>query len=667
MYPGVIIEYDDQSEYKSLPIVELENRPLMAAVFTSDKGPEGWTRVSGSKFFELYGENISFKRHGQPLLQAAMSINRGAELLCKRLVAGDATYANIGIFASVTDKAFSISTESVEGATKFTDLLGKMKQKETPTMKLLYVISDIGTGVSAKKIKITADYKRSKNQDYVSYKLTVTGGMTTPESFSFSVNPYLIVNSTNISLQNMVNNNSSQIRCEENIEGLEWLAKQLEGNNPKYISDILFCKDKTGVTLAGFEDKSTADLKSDSGISLTNGSYGIFTASPINVHTKSQKQDDNNNLVFTDGVNEYAKRITTDDEQKTTTTTYSTSDGAGYKVVEGSGAIKYYTLDSDVEDLTVATKIDALEPVMIDEDRLIWEDAACAAFSGDDDTYKTIYNVDMHKIVTIVDANYPDSVKSTIQALADFREDFMYLRDMGLNITSIDSAKNLAETNAANSKFSADYYQSYDIVDPYSERQVKVTIGYDLALLMIDHYNRGLLNPTAGIKNNMIIENAVYGTISHIPVVYQSYANNNAIAINEKEELCDAKINYASYIDNRLVLETLYTTQEKNSQWSYISNVMGIQEVIRAIRTHCPAIRYSFITGDDLEKYKKDVNEIIEPYRSNYMSLELEYVADAQYTANKIFYAVLKVKYKEFEQTEWFKVTALATESTIVE
>ena len=103
MYPGVIIEFDDQSTINKLPISEKRVMPLFCTVFTSDKGTEDWYRVSGKDFFNLYGENISFARHGQPLLQAAMTINAGGELICKRLVADDAKLANIGIVATITE------------------------------------------------------------------------------------------------------------------------------------------------------------------------------------------------------------------------------------------------------------------------------------------------------------------------------------------------------------------------------------------------------------------------------------------------------------------------------------------------------------------------------------------------------------------------------------
>ena len=209
------------------------------------------------------------------------------------------------------------------------------------------------------------------------------------------------------------------------------------------------------------------------------------------------------------------------------------------------------------------------------------------------------------------------------------------------------------------SMFCATYSQSYDIIDPYTKRQITVTIGYDIAQNLVQHLNNGAILPPAGMKYDMLIKNAIYGTLSFAPTVCPDPKGN------QKEQLIELGINFASYIDNNLVIETLYTSQEKNSQWSYINNVMGIQEVVRAIRTRCPMIRYSFIDGEDLEKYRKDVEEVIAPYTSNFKTLKLKYVADATYSANKIFYAVIKVSFKDFIQSEIFKLTMINSTSNV--
>ena len=121
----------------------------------------------------------------------------------------------------------------------------------------------------------------------------------------------------------------------------------------------------------------------------------------------------------------------------------------------------------------------------------------------------------------------------------------------------------------------------------------------------------------------------------------------------------DNRINYAAYIGEDLVLETEYTSQDEYTQFSFLNNILGTQEVVRAIRTRCPAIRYSFIDGEDLERYKADIEDVIANYRSNFKSIEFSYVNDPTYVNNKIFYAALNVCHRDFIQTEWFKVTAI--------
>lgn len=604
MYPGFVAEYEDRSAISTLPVKEVRNKPLFGAVFTSDKGTEQWTRISGKDFFDMYGKNISFARHGQPLLQAAMSINAGAELLCKRLVANDATLANVGIIANVTttkvqakdekgnplyldesdqptvevtqkpyqvdNSVVSYKLQSAEGVKTLTDAAAAIKKKCVQGDHLLYVIGDIGRGTSKKRIKIIPDYRVSKSMDHVRYTLKVLEGDSEVESMTFSVDGSIIINDSNVSLQSMIRTHSTQLTCIEFPEGMDALVDALSKTSgldarELYSHDVLFgCKNSGEPLPYVTVNSENVDLRYTYGQTLASGTDGAFA-------------------------------------------TYPTVDTEEFKT------------------------------------------RAIEAFNGEFDT--VIFNMDQHKLDAIVDANYPVDVKRAIEALAVFREDFVYLRDQGLGKTSLA----LVEAECAKetkSMFCATYCQSYDIIDPYTKRQIPVTIGYDLAQKLVYHIDNGRSLPTAGIKYKMTIDSAIYGTLSFSPTICPTE--------NQKEKLEDMRVNYASYIDNSLVVESLYTSQEKYSQWSFLNNVMGIQEVIKAIRTRCPAIRYTFIEGQDLETYKSDVEEVIAPYRNNFSTLELDYVADATYSVNKIFYAVLNVAYKNFIQSEVIKVVALS-------
>ena len=93
---------------------------------------------------------------------------------------------------------------------------------------------------------------------------------------------------------------------------------------------------------------------------------------------------------------------------------------------------------------------------------------------------------------------------------------------------------------------------------------------------------------------------------------------------------------------------------------TWLHNVLAVQEIIKAIRVICPKIRYSFTDGDDLVQYKKDIQDnVITRYINNFKSLTIEYTENDKYDSNKIIYAVINVQFRNFVQTEIFKITAI--------
>lgn len=607
MYPDTIIEYQDKSALNraNVAATTVRNVPLMGAVFTSDKGTEGWNRVSGEDFFKMYGKTISFNRHGQPLLQAAATINAGAELLCKRLVADDAKLANVAIIATVSsgdnatpvdDGETGTSTPATTGAkisfrlayandittTSVRDVYDSIKKSVTLETNeyLLYVISDNGRGVSNKRIRIEPDYRISKALGYTLYTLYVTEDNEDIESMTFSINPNMISSGMNISLKSMISTYSTQLKCYANDADMDNFVNAVRSASglsntltvtDLYNYDLLFCKTYKGDDITNITLDGNVRLNTTAGITLDNGSNGTFG---------NYMADTNNTETY---IAEFEKQ--------------------GVAALDG-------TFDS------------------------------------------VIFNKDQYKLFAIVDANYPDKVKKAIEELVTFREDFGYFRDMGIGLSSLAQITTKANS-VTKSKFCFTYAQSYDIIDPYTRRQITVTIGYDLVQCVINQFNNSCIVPLAGIRYKMIIQNAIYGTLSFAPTKTKT--------VNEKEKLSDAHINYASYIDNMLVLETEYTSQEVDTQWSFINNILGIQEVIRAVRTRCPSIRYGFNDRDDLTRYKADVNEVLSKYSANFKVLEMEYAQNAEYSANKIFYAVIKACYRDFTQTEYFVVTAISS------
>ena len=706
MYPGTIIEYVDQSFIEPITIETVTNRPLLFALFTSDKGPESFQRVYGKDFFSLYGNDISFEKHGQPLLQAAMSINAGAELFCKRIVANDSRLGGRAIIAKIrtpvddpqegditkptithysfypggvspTDaETLSMSalnycdellrikgeTEDVYKANPGTvvykdrnctqyvdaaveDLIEKDSDTGVTTLLVdkvvhygasgavedawyftvsstnyfvkdrdengnvqledisnehwfpLLAVTENGRGVSTKSFDIIENSRLSKNLSFAVYDIEVHEGLEVIETVHFSIDPSAISGTTSMSLNEQARD-AIQFDAYQDTEQYDKMMQLLvdvtgRSRNEIVAEDFVFAKTRAG----------QADLPWLGYMDGTTGNVEHIIATDDNTETNIN-------------INEYT----------------------ALGMVGGSNG------SFGSRPINAATYASAMN----------------AVFSIDSATnvemYPEIYNLDEHKIMAIVDANYPDTVKASLSEFVAIREDCMFLRDMGTNgLNTATAITNAASLVTNKSKFTALYCQYYDIKDPYTYKQITVSIGYSLVRLLINQYNNGISLPLAGQKYGVTIPEAIYGTLNFAPL--------NLPSGNQKEAFDDARLNYASYFGDLLVLETEYTTYEKFSQFSYLNNILGIQEAIRAVRTRCPLIRYSFISGGDFDAYQADVNAVLANYTNNFVSLELEYLGDDTYVANKIFYAAIKVKFKDFVQTEWFKVIALGTGS----
>ena len=212
MRPGSIFNWIDESGI-SKNIVQTPTMPLMLTAFSSDKGPENLRVVYGEDFYKLYGYDISYERHGQPLLQAANIINNGGQLLVKRVVASDATLANAAVVAKVTavnvqktnadgeklykdtssgqetteadgNEAIMINTASITYEIQTVENIKTVNEaKVAMKSKLnkdgddgvftypLFIVCDNGRGASTKRFYISPDYNVSKNVGFMLYYL----------------------------------------------------------------------------------------------------------------------------------------------------------------------------------------------------------------------------------------------------------------------------------------------------------------------------------------------------------------------------------------------------------------------------------------------------------------------------------------------------------------
>jgi len=609
MRPGTIINWHDQSGIQKV-ITDDPVKPLILAAFSSDKGPEDIRTISGEDWYKLYGYDVSFEKHGQPLLQAANAIDNGAQLLCKRVVASDATLANAAIVAKVksvtkqktnaegeplyttstgeetTESAgntpininvaeITYSCETVQNIKTLAEAVTAMESKidtvgsdDTFTYPL-FVVTDNGRGVSKKRFSITPDYSVSKNLKFMLYYLNAIGDYDKDsDSMRFCLDEDKIYNQESMSytekcktLTQIKGASISGVLSQflDKVASITGVAKdELNAN------DVLFGKDIKGnkidyITVA--EDSIV--LNQESGFELKSGSNGKFKDQPF-------------------GTQEY-------------------------------------------------------------EDQLV------AFFNGKFDD--SIFDVDRYKPEVCLDANYPLAVKNAIVELANFREDFFFFRDLGLENDTYDTIIYAAD-QVTKTKFAADYIQTFEVIDPFTRKHVKVTMTYVLARTIVNHLKNNRNSPVCGIQFDMVFPEVIEGTLNFAPKLTPSE--------DQKEKLDDLKLNYASYLNGELTLETTYTSQEELTQLSFINNILSIQEVIRDIRNRCPRFRYQFITNDDLETYKNNVENVIKQHVNSFASLEFEYTQDDIMVQNKIFNASVKCTFKNFVQTEIFDIYALA-------
>lgn len=468
----------------------------------------------------------------------------------------------------------------------------------------IYAFTDVGRGVSNKRIRIYADNRTSKSLAYVLYNLQIIEGTTAIETLEFCSDYTIIRKSENMSIQTVATTYSKQIKAHIFTKYqdmfIETIADSVGVNsNDLGNLDYLFGTDRSGkysldytLTKAGLKDTSTTityDLESGINMSyafghnLENGSNGTFGTSPWG----------------TDAYNQAVLDFWTD------------KDGSG-----------------------------------------------------------VIFDVDGIKPAAIIDANYPTEIKNAIGRIVKFREDCFFFRDLGLGLKTADDiawAEVDYDAEGANpdlgidekdSMFCASYHNSYEVIDPNTKRQIPVTISYTLSKLLPSHFINGAYRPVCGQLYHMIINDAVEGTINFIP--------RKKPGVDDKETLDDLRVNYIGDEDGTYVIESDWTASTNTAtEFQYIHNVLAVQMVIRAVRRRCPKIRYSFLTAEDLTKYKNDVQSVLDQFGGIFETLEFEYIEDTTMIQNKVFYAAIKVKFKNFIRSEYFKIYELENDGTI--
>ena len=296
-----------------------------------------------------------------------------------------------------------------------------------------------------------------------------------------------------------------------------------------------------------------------------------------------------------------------------------------------------------------------------------------------------VWDTDAHKIFAVMDANYHKFIKDAIANFVEFRKDCLFFRDCGIGYYSVadaiktyngyalandyitsfstyatilDVEKEICNISNLRSNFVADYGTTFEVVDPGTKKNIEVTMLYDLAEKLTQLYiDQGPFAPLAGTYNGFELNAAIEGTVNFIPIITPT--------TNQKQAIDDIKLNYAIFEgEDTCVIQSNYTSQDKNTQLSFINNVLAIQEVARVVRTVCPRNRFRLITGSDMSEYANAVSRVLQGYSTYFETLEFIYTEDPLKSIQKIFYASINFSFNNWAQTEIFDLYALANTTT---
>ena len=631
-YPKTQITIEDNTSISEIQTATTDGIvPIYMAAYTSDKGTEDWELLTTFENFTDRKGALSFNKHGQTQLTVANALTNGAYVYGKRMVSPDALLANATVKARVIVSnnvsylyLYSVSsTDSKTFSDACTKGYGSFDTTKDPTTTTagedsnaksfdipLFTVAALGRGASNTQFIIRPEYYTSKSTNYMRYSFEIIEDSKTLENITFTMNPDIVIDDINQSIENKVTKNSNQVKVKLYEDGLMLLAGVLNTNAQLNGQEIAI-SDFTRIDFINGYDKTGSNAIS--GIVTEAFSTDTKKEAESTLWTQYKPGDIDKTYSFTDAAQEYIPLAG------------GTYGKMGTSPVSNATEYKNLLLGTYNKQLASSEYYALYDPA--------------------------IYNVDGYKIDAIFDCGYDKDVKNAIIDIADYRQDFVFFADLGYDCESVDDAITAID-DLTKSRFCAVYPNTCTIVDPYTKKDIKVTLPYLLSTKLINHIKNGVGRPFAGINNNLYFPNVDVKTINFIPI--------EAPGIDQKQQLVDANINYLGIYDNVAVLETLYVNWTDYTQLSFLHNILAVQEVIKLIRSRCPRTRYIFLNGsNDLEDYIEDVNAVINQYATNFKSITVEYANDEVAESNNIFYAVITVQFYNFVQEEKFKITAI--------
>ncbi len=565
-YDELIIQ--DNTGYIETLAAENTGSTLLSA-FLSSKGENGVMKTFNNvqSFRKEFGKP-RFREHGQAIYNIVNWLENGGTVQCMRVTAADASYANILILVKVKKTEDAPVLDEL-GTALYKTPTGEIVTEAdgntpyTHDQAIIKIQTKTITNVTDKvnfETLLSSEYSGELDVDgFKTYPLFVVcdkGAGKSGNSTFFRINRS-ILNDTETSYPNY------SVESLENIDGVAIVDRSTNValypdavnayNETDFIEDIV--KNRFSKVNLYFDDihytALCTDLQScidDIELQEIDPLFAIDKATGTGYEFVTVDEDS----VMLNGV-------------------------TGVALVSGSdGAF----------DITSATRDTAISTRLI------------AAYTGEIDA--SILNSRNYPANIMLDANFDLDTKLAMVTCKSKRgSDLQVILDAGI-ISSVTSAKTWRDTSATFSDYEVKLYpQHLVVVDPYTSKDIKVTMTYLLARAIPTHDNLyGTHRPLA--EKYSVMYGHKKGTL--LPVL---------ITEDEKEELYIKQLNYCEETGESIVINTDITAQKKSSDLSNGNNVRVLLEMKRALRALIPNWRYEFMSENDLERFNREANELI--------------------------------------------------------
>lgn len=572
-YDELIIQ-DNTGFIETLAVANTGTTLLSA--FLSSKGENNVlkTFTNSSSFIKEYGKP-KFKEHGQSIYNIINWLNGGGNVQCIRVAAADATYANVMVIVKVK-KTEDAPVLNEEGEPLYVTPTGEETTSSEGNEPLVHdkavikiqtkSVSNL-TDKSALLTALTSEYSSMVDADgFMSYPLFAVcdkGAGKIGNSTFFRINRNTI-NDTDTTYPNY------NVESIENIDGIAVVDKPMNvalypdatniyGEN-QFIGDLV--ANRFSKVNLYFDEEHYTELCTELQSCIDN---------VLSIHAIDP-------LFAIDNINGTAYKFITIDNDS-----IILNSATGIVLTSGTdGAF----------DVTSPTRDNAISAQLI------------KAYTGELDP--AIYNSKRFPADIALDANFDYDTKMAIMTCKTRRgSDLQVILDAGILVSIASAEAWRVNPSPASSISFSDYEaklypQHVVVVDPYTNKDIKVTLTYLLAQAIPRHDSTyGNHIPLA--EKYCVMYGHKKGTLLPVPITE-----------DEKESLYTKQMNYCEEeVDGSIVINTELTAQKKNSDLSKGNNVRVLLEMKKLLRGLIPTWRYDFMSEADLERFNREANALI--------------------------------------------------------